>query len=124
MDTHDRREMVRDLVVSGAVDGPKDIARELADAGVEVDADILRGDLRALGAVRVAGADGPTLAILVDRAHASATAHAEPVKARKAPGRLAAEVTSDPDWPLQAVVAAVAGAFLLVAVLVWAIGPH
>jgi len=124
MDEHDRRELVRNLVVSGAVDGPKDIARELADAGVDVDADILRGDLRAVGAVRVAGADGPTLAILVDKTHAPAPTHTEPAKSKKPQGKLAAEVTSDPDWPLQVVVAAVAVAFLLVAVLVWAIGPH
>ena len=122
MDEADRRALVRDLVVSGAVDGPKDIARELATAGVDVDAEILRGDLRALGAVRVVGADGPTLAILTDKA--AAPAPPEPAKVKKPQGRLVAEVTADPDWPLQAVVAAVAVAFLLIAVVVWAIGPH
>ena len=124
MDEADRRALVRDLVVSGAVDGPKDIARELSTAGVDVDAEILRGDLRALGAVRVVGAEGPTLAILTDKAAVPAPPEPATTKGKKPQGRLAAEVTADPDWPLQVVVAAVAVAFLLIALLVWAIAPH
>lgn len=127
MDDEERRELVRELVVSGEATGPKDLARHLADAGCDVGPDVLKRDLRALGAVRVVSPDGPVLAIAIDASRASAAATsadggAPRSTSRDAGGTLTAQITSDPDWPLQVVVAAVALAFFLVALVAWLLG--
>ena len=68
--------------------------------------------------MRVAGPDGPVLAIPEDRGAVG------PAATRPEPGRgLAAEITSDPDWKLQAVVLSVVLAFLLAGLVAWLLGP-
>jgi hypothetical protein len=100
-------------VVAGGITGPRDLARRLADAGIETSPDAIRGDLRALGVVRIVGPDGPLLAVPEDRMPADAGA---------GPG-MVAEITSDPDWKLQVVVLSVVLAFLLAGLVAWLLGP-
>lgn len=83
----------------------------MAEAGYDVSPDQLRSDVRALGAVRIEGPDGPVLALPVDVADGSAG---------EAP-KLAAVVTADPDWRLQVGVVIVVALFVLVALLGWLI---
>lgn len=112
-----RRRAARDLVVAGGVTGPRDLAGRLAERGIESSPDAIRADLRALGVVRVAGPDGPVLAVPEDRS-APAGGPARPDGAG-----LVAEITADPDWKLQAVVLTVVLAFLLAGLVAWLLGP-
>lgn len=115
----ERRRAVRMLVVAGGVAGPRDLADRLAERGIESSPDELRADLRALGVVKVVGAEGPVLAVAVDRGASAAGG-----SSRSGAGRgVVAEVTADPDWKLQAVVLAVVLAFLLAGLVAWLLGP-
>lgn len=109
----ERRALVRAEVAAGGVTGLKDLAGRLADAGVDVTPDQLRADLRALGAVRVEGPDGPVLAIPVDGDRSAGRG--------AAPATLAATVADDADWKLQVGVLVVVVVFVLVALLGWLI---
>lgn len=108
-----RRDEVRRQVAAGDVAGLRELAARLEAEGVTVTPDVLRADLRALGVVRVERGEASVLAIPVDG------------PAPKGPGtvteRLAAEVSSDPDWPIQLGVAAVVAVFVLVGLLGWLI---
>lgn len=96
----ERRAAVRSAIVAGGVTGPADLAARLEQHGIEVAPEELRGHLRALGVVRVAGPDGPVLAVPAERGTAPPPALA-------------------PDRVLQLTVVAVAAAFLLVGLLGW-----
>ncbi|MCU1453879.1 MAG: hypothetical protein JWN46_2025 [Acidimicrobiales bacterium] len=115
----ERRQTVRTLLRAGEVRGPRDLRRRLGERGYVVDDEELRGDLQAVGAVRVDGPAGPRLG-LADWSRAGDERPDDP-----APGSAAgvvAAVRADPDWPLQVVVVAVAAVFVLVGFLGWLIG--
>ena len=111
--TGERRAQVRRQLAAGDVTGLRELAGRLQDDGVTVTADVLRSDVRALGAIRVQHGDTSVLALPVDDAGS------------RAPGgtteRLAAEISADPDWRIQVGVVAVVALFLLVAFLGWLI---
>lgn len=109
-----RRAEVERQLASGDVTGLRALAKRLDDEGISVTPDELRADVRSLGAVRVRHGETSVLALPVDgpaKAGASSSSTS----------RLAAEVTSDPDWPIQVGVAVVVGAFLVIALLGWLI---
>jgi hypothetical protein len=89
----------------------RELAGRLEDAGVEVTPDVLRSDVRALGAIRVQHGDGTVLALPVDDGAARSSGSATE--------RLAAEVSADPDWRIQVGVVAVVALFVLVGFAGW-----
>jgi hypothetical protein len=123
----ERRRAVRAAIVAGGVTGPRDLVDQLELLGIAAEPDDVRGDLRALGAIRVAGPDGPVLALPAPGSGGGpgggsgggggggGGAGAPPAE------RLTAAITSDPDWKLQAVVVAVVLAFVLAGLLTWAL---
>lgn len=115
--TAERRAAVRAELASGGVDGLRTLADRLEARGVAAEPDALRGDLRALGAIRVAGADGPVLAVPVERTGRGG----QPGSGQGAPPALTAVIAADADWPLQLAVLVVVAVFLLVAVVGWLI---
>ncbi len=110
------RDVVRRTLAAGGVTGPGDLSARLADAGLHRDPDEVRAHLRALGAVRGAGPDGPVLAVPVDRA-------GTPVGPTAGPAGPVASLggDADPDRTLQLTVVLVAAAFLVVGLLGWLI---
>jgi arginine repressor len=109
--TVERRAAVRRELAAGDVTGLRDLAARLQAADIAVTPDALRADVRSLGAIRVQHGEGSVLALPVGDA----------APAGRTTDRLVAEVSSDPDWPIQVGVAAVVGVFLLVALLGWLI---
>ena len=107
----ERRSAVRDAVVAGGVDTLRTLGRRLHDEGISAGPDDLRTDLRALGALKVVGPDGPVYAL---------PAEGEGHVPRRTP-KLATELVADPDWPLQLAVVAVLVLFLLVGLVGWII---
>jgi hypothetical protein len=109
-----RRAEIERRLAAGDVTGLRALAARLDGAGIAVTPDQLRAEVRSLGAIRVRHGDTSVLALPVDGADRS--------RGRGAgTQRLAAEVTSDPDWPIQVGVAAVVAVFLLVGLLGWLI---
>ena len=111
--TGERRAAVRRELAAGDVTSIRDLAGRLQAEGLEVTPEALRGDVRALGALRVQHGDGTVLALPVD--------DPSPRAAGGTSARLAAEVSADPDWRIQVGVVAVVALFLLVALVGWLI---
>lgn len=115
----DRRAVVRAELATGRVDGLRSLADRLAARGMATEPDALRSDLRALGVIRVAGVDGPVLAVPMERGGAGG-----PGGSGGAPQQtLGTVIAADADWPLQLAVLVVVAVFLLVAVAGWLIAP-
>ncbi|MCU1372494.1 MAG: hypothetical protein JWO77_3688 [Ilumatobacteraceae bacterium] len=106
-----RRAEVERQLASGDITGLRALAARLDDEGIAVTPDELRADVRSLGAVRVRRRDTSVLALPVDG----------PARPGGSSPRLAAAVTSDPDWPVQVGVAVVVAVFALIALLGWLI---
>lgn len=107
-----RRAEVERQLAAGDVTGLRSLASRLEGAGIAVTPDELRADVRSLGAVRVRHGDTSVLALPVDGPARSGGSAAD---------RLRAEVTADPDWPIQIGVAVVVAVFVLVGLLGWLI---
>lgn len=116
-DPRARRAEARRLLADGDVTGLRELASRLEAEGFEVTPDELRADVRALGAIRVQHGDSSVLALPVDGAPGGAGARG----ADREQGRLAAEISADPDWPIQVGVAAVVAVFLVIGLLGWLI---
>lgn len=112
-DPRTRRAEVRRQLAEGDVSGLRDLASRLDAAGIDVTPDELRSDVRALGAIRVQQGASSVLALPVDGPAARAPDAGS--------GRLVAEVSADPDWPIQVGVAAVVAVFLVIGLLGWLI---
>lgn len=115
VDVRTRRAEVERQLAAGDVSGLKALAARLDEQGITATADELRADVRALGGIRVRHGDSSVLALPVDGAGTRGPSTGSST------GRLNAEITSDPDWPIQLGVAIVVGVFLLVALLGWLI---
>lgn len=112
--TKQRRAEVRKQLAAGDVANLRDLFSRLQAGGVEVAPDVLRADVRALGAIKVQHGDDTVLALPADDA-------AAPKPGGTAAERLAAEVSADPDWRIQVGVVVVVALFLLVALIGWLI---
>jgi hypothetical protein len=112
-----RRAEVRRHLAEGDVSGLRDLASRLEAAGIDVTPDELRSDVRALGAIRVQHGASSVLALPVDGGGTPAGTGAPAARS----GRLAAEVSADPDWPIQVGVVAVVVVFLVIGLLGWLI---
>ena len=112
VDVRERRARVRRELAAGDVASMRDLAGRLQADGIEITPEALRSDVRALGAIRVHHGDDAMLALPVDGAAGGSGSSTE---------RLAAEISSDPDWRIQVGVAIVVAAFVLVALLGWLI---
>ncbi len=108
-----RRKEIRRRLATGDIASLRDLAGRLQDDGITVTPDVLRADVRALGAIRVQHGEGSVLALPVDDSAGRPAAGAAE--------RLTAEIGADPDWRLQVGVVAVVALFLLVGLLGWLI---
>jgi hypothetical protein len=111
---------VRRELALGDVAGLRDLAGRLESEGIAVSPDVLRADVRALGAVRVQRGGSSVLALPVDDGSGRPTGPGGSADAG-ATARLANEISADPDWKLQVGVVAVVAVFVLVALLGWLI---
>lgn len=112
----ERRAAVERELVRGDVVGLRELAGRLESEGITVTPEVLRADVRALGAVRVQKGATSVLALPVD-----AGGRAGSGSEGRVPPRLAAEISADPDWSVQVGVVAVVVVFMLVALLGWLI---
>lgn len=105
------RRAVREHLEAGDVASLRDLAGRLLADGIEVTPEVLRADVRDLGAIRAKHGEGTLLVLPLDDAAVRADG---PVTER-----LAVEVSHDPDWKIQVGVVAVVALFLLVGFLGW-----
>jgi DNA-binding IclR family transcriptional regulator len=116
-----RRTEVERHLAEGDVAGLRALAERLEADGLAVTADELRADVRSLGAIRVRRGESSVLALPVDGPAGRRSGSDRSDRAGGSDGRLVAEVSADPDWPIQVGVAAVVVVFLVIGLLGWLI---